>query len=402
MGARSGRSTNTQRVLVAVLVTSVATLVGSSAAGCGSASSVDADDDGGSSGSSGSSGFGQNDAGSDGAFDPDAACATTTVTAKRAVANFLFVVDRSGSMNCNPPPITSSTACETSPVTADATKPTKWSLTKDALKSAIAAMPPTDSAGISYFNVDDDCAVQAKPSVPVQPIDPAHLALLGQSLDNVTPAGLTPIVGGVTLGYQHLYTNAFGGRKYLVLLTDGQETCAADQKDEFLTKTVVDASLVGIRTFVIGAPGSEPSRAFLSQIAFTGQTPRTPTCNHGGTAPDVGDCHFDLTNAGLNLATELTKALDAINKEALSCEYDVPQSDGGEIDYTKVNVFMTAGDGSRQTIPQDPSTACPNADGWQYSPDKKQILLCGPACEKAKAQQGGSVSIALGCVTVVR
>jgi hypothetical protein len=388
-----------------VLGGAVAIAATCSAAGCGSdpdADPIGGDPDSGSSGTSGQLG-GDADNVFDSAFDPDAACASATVTAKRAPANILFIVDRSGSMNCNPPPITTSAACEQAPTTADGTKPTKWSVTKDALKAAIAAMPAADSAGLTYFNVDNDCAVQATPNVPVKPINAQQLQLLGQSLDNVTPEGLTPIVGGVTLGYQHLHTNTFVGRKYLVLLTDGQETCAGDQKAGFLSTTVPNAAAVGIRTFVIGAPGSEPSRGFLSQIAYTGLTARTTTCNHANNPPDVGDCHFDLTGAGLNLATELNAALDAISKEALACEYDVPAADGGTIDYGRVNVVHTPAGGQPQPIPQDASKSCLNADGWQYSADRSRIILCGPACAKVKADtQGGSVSIQLGCQTIIR
>lgn len=374
---------------------------------CGIQSS-EFDGDGGSSGSSGTSGTfgssGGDEAGSSGSsgssgFDPDAACATTDIGAERARANILFIVDRSGSMNCNPPPTTSSATCESFPVTANDGLPTKWSITKAALRSAVEAMPETNSIGLTYFNVDDDCAVQATPNVPIAQVSEAQVGLLATSLDAVTPHGFTPIVGGVTLGYQHLHASDVDGRKFLVLLTDGEETCAPDQKAGFVATTVTNAALVGIRTFVIGAPGSEENRAFLSQVAFNGQTARTPTCTHAASPADVGDCHFDLTNAGVNLATELNKALEAISREALSCEYDVPKPDGGTVDYGKVNVIYKPASGASETIPQDPDKACAQASGWQYTPDRKRIVLCGSACTKVKADTGGSVSIALGCAT---
>jgi len=373
--------------------------------GCGASGSDDVSVPGDPDANAGSSGLSSSgNSGVDSSFDPDATCAATTVSAKRAPANVLFIVDRSGSMNCNPPPTTTSQDCEQAPVTADPAKPTKWTITREALKSAIGAMPPTNSAGLTYFNVDNDCAVQATPNVPVQPIDAAHVALLGQSLDNITPAGLTPIVGGVTLGYQHLHANTFVGRKFLVLITDGQETCAPLQKADFVAKTVVDAAAVGIRTFVIGAPGSEPSRSFLSQIAFAGQTARVPTCNHNALPADLGDCHFDLTNTGLNLATELNKALEAISKEALSCEYELPAAEAGVVDTGRVNVVYTPTSGAPQTLPQDNSKPCASADGWQYSADQQRIVVCGAACAKLRADEGqlSSVSIQLGCATVVR
>lgn len=382
-------------------------------AACGSSSSefdpnANGDDDDASNGSSGSIGpigGGEDDGGAaeGGGFDPDAACATSTVEAKRAPANILFIVDRSGSMNCNPPPTTDSATCEQFPIAADAGAPTKWSITRDALKSAITAMPTTNSVGITYFNVDNDCAAQATPSVAVAQVDATQQALLAASLDGVQPQGLTPIVGGVTLGYQYLHANTFTGKKFLVLITDGAETCAPDQQADFVATTVTNAALVGIRTFVIGAPGSEGARAFLSQIAWNGQTPASATCTHAATPPTAGDCHFDLTNAATNLPAQLNAALDQISREALGCEYDVPSPATGTLDYDLVNVIYDPSTGAPRTLKQDTSKPCSGgADGWQYSSDRKKIFLCGAACTAVKNDPNGNVSIALGCATDVK
>ncbi|MBX3262592.1 MAG: VWA domain-containing protein [Labilithrix sp.] len=381
-------------------------------AACGSSSSEfgpntggDGDASNGSSGSLGSIGGGDGDGGASdgGGFDPDAACATSTVEAKRAPANILFIIDRSGSMNCNPPPTTDSATCEQFPVTADSTLPSKWSITRDALKSAIAAMPATNSVGLTYFNVDNDCGVQATPSVAVAQVDATQQTLLEASLDGVQPQGLTPIVGGVTLGYQYLHANTFTGKKFLVLITDGAETCAPEQQGDFVATTVTNAALVGIRTFVIGAPGSEGARAFLSQVAWNGQTAKSATCTHAAAPANVGDCHFDLTNASTNLAAQLNAALDQISREALGCEYDVPSPSSGTLDYDLVNVIYDPSNGPPRTLKQDTSKPCAGgADGWQYSSDRKKIFLCGAACTAVKSDPNGNVSIALGCATDVK
>jgi len=388
------------RILLAAFAATAAVVVG-----CGTDDRDPfADNNGGS--SSGSSGnFQTQDSGNgvDSAFDPDAACATTKIEAKRAPANILFIVDRSGSMNCNPPPTTTSAACEQNPTTADTGKPTKWQITKDAIKSALGKLQPPDAVGLTLFNVDNDCGVISDPNVPVAPIDMAQQTLVGQRLDNVAPEGLTPIVGAVTLGYNHLHTNAFVGRLFLVLITDGQETCAQSLVDDFLTKTVPNAAAVGIRTFVIGAPGSEPARSFLSRMAFAGQTPTSPTCKHSALPQDVGDCHFDLTDPSVDLSSALGTALDKISRDALTCEYDVPASDGGALDLARVNVIYSPAGGTPTAIPQDPTKDCQGgADGWQYTADQKHIVLCGPSCDKVKTDTTGSVSVALGCLTVVR
>jgi hypothetical protein len=384
-------------------------LLGTSAAGlivaigCGSDEREGFQPNGGSS-SGEASGFNPEDAGlTDSAFDPDAACATAKIEAKRAPANILFIVDRSGSMNCNPPPTTSSQDCEQTPTTANPNLPSKWFTTKEALKKAIAKMPPEDSAGLTLFNVDNTCGVVSTPNVAVKKVNDQQLIDLASLLDGVAPEGLTPIVGAVTLGYNHLHTtNTFVGRKYIVLITDGKETCAEGMVDNFLATTVPNALSVGIRTFVIGAPGSEPARALLSQLAFAGGTASSATCTHKPLPADIGDCHFDLTDPSVDLSTALGQALDKVSRDALTCEYDVPVSETGTVDLGKVNVVYTPASGAPQTIPQDRSKDCQLADGWQYSADGKRIIMCGPACDKLRNDTTGSVSIQLGCQTVVR
>jgi len=263
-------------------------------------------------------------------------------------------------------------------------------------------MPKEDSAGLTLFNVDNTCGVVSLPNVAVKKVDDQQLVDLATLLDGVSPEGLTPIVGAVTLGYNHLHTNTFVGKKYIVLITDGKETCSEGMVDNFLATTVPNALSVGIRTFVIGAPGSEPARSLLSRIAYEGGTASSANCKHAALPADIGDCHFDLTDPSLDLSTALTTALDTVSRDALTCEYDVPTSETGTVDLAKVNVVYTPANGAPQTIPQDVTKECQLADGWQYSPDGKRITLCGPACEKLKTDTTGSVSIQLGCQTVVR
>ncbi|MEO7330798.1 MAG: vWA domain-containing protein, partial [Minicystis sp.] len=296
------------------------------------------------------------DAGMSGAGGDEMACAVSTVEATLTPANILFVIDRSGSMNCNPPPLQSSPQCEASPTPKFPQKPTKWDIVQGALKGAIAAMTPTTRVGITYFNEDDYCGVQQAPNVSLALVDAAHLVDIDASIDAVVPKGATPIIGGVTLGYAHLfYDDLAPGNDFVVLLTDGAETCAPDLKAAMIAQTVPDALSANIRTFVIGAPGSEPARAFLSQIAFAGGRATDGACVHDAMPDDVGDCHFDMTDPNLDFATSLNAALEKISGQALSCEFDVPAAVGGEVDYDKVNVTFTPSQGADIPFFQDSS-----------------------------------------------
>jgi hypothetical protein len=328
-------------------------------------------------------------------------CAKSTSEGKITPATILFVVDRSGSQNCNPPPTQSSSACELNPTTKDTNKPTKWQVVSKALKDAIAKLSPTTSAGIVYFATDDKCAVTSTPAVPIALMTSTQLKAIQDSIDGVKPSGATPIVGGLTLGYKHLYESVnTPGNEFVVFITDGSETCAPKLQDKLISETVPNAKSVNIRTFVVGTPGSEPGRSLLSRIAFAGGTASNPNCKHDPTPPEVGDCHFDLTDINLDLATELNKALTNISSTALSCDFDVPPSLGKEVDYNKVNVSVAPSMGKVVDLGQD-NQPCDKANGWQYNADKTKIVLCGPPCDTVKKDAAAKVTITLGCKTVV-
>src|SRR6185295_12249048 len=146
------------------------------------------------------------------------------------------------------------------------------------------------------------------------------------------------------------------GNKFVVLLTDGDQSKAcsdlalcSDQAEctNLLINNEVPKAAgpgVNIKTFVIGAPGSEPARNTLSAIA-----------KNGGTAPDgcnvvAGNCHFDLTKQ-----TKFDQALaDALSqlagRTALSCELQVPKPGGMAIDPKLVNVVYSPADGSPPSL----------------------------------------------------
>ncbi|HVW25764.1 MAG TPA: vWA domain-containing protein [Polyangiaceae bacterium] len=332
-----------------------------------------------------------------------AGCATSGAMASLLPANILFIIDRSGSMNCNLPPITSSADCEMTAAKKDPSSPSKWEVVRDALKQAITSLPATSSAGITYFSNDNMCGVQSKPNVDLAKLTQAQVDSLTASIDAVKPNGGTPIVGALMNAYKRLNPNQYPdqplGNKYVVLLTDGQESCSPDAVSDLVNVEAPKAVSAYIKTFVVGVPGSEANRAVLSQLAFNAGTASSPTCDHSGSAPDVGDCHFDMTKEA-DLATALGKTLASISGQALSCELDVPDTSG--TDPSKVNVQYTpTKDGMPVQIVQDPSRPCDGgADGWQYEDGGKKIIVCGPSCDAVRGAY--RIDLVLGCATVVR
>jgi hypothetical protein len=332
-------------------------------------------------------------------------CAYASVKSDLLPANLLFVVDRSGSMNCNLPPITDSVTCERTPVQADLTQDNKWKVVTRVIKNGFAALPSTASAGLAFFNNDDYCGVNSTPSVAIRRVDAAQISALGAGLDGApTPKGGTPIVGALMVAYRHLHEQAkVTGNKFVVLLSDGAESCDKDQVPLLLQK-VPEALSVNIRTFVIGAPGSEPARAILSEIAHLGGTATRADCAHGGAVADRGDCHFDMTTSQ-SLSEDLARTFSEISGQALGCEFDLPlgQPGGGPIDLNRVNVRYKRGDGSEISVLKDADRPCDSgADGWQYTADQKKIVLCGSICQEVKNDASAQVDIVLGCQSLVR
>jgi hypothetical protein len=337
----------------------------------------------------------------------DKGCARSTMQSALLPSNLLFVIDRSSSMACNPPPTTDSATCESNPVQVDPMQPSKWQITRAALSHAIDSLPAETVVGLTYFSNDDACGVDSLPTVPLAALGPSQLSAIEASLANVEPAGATPLVGATILAYSHLHQLALDGKihgnEFVVLLTDGEqsEPCSdpprcSDQSE--CTQLLIDTEVpkaagpgVGIKTFVIGAPGSEPARSVLSAIAKA-----------GGTAPancDValGNCHFDMTKQ-MKFDQALADALTQISGRALSCTLAVPHPRGMTIDPKLVNVVYSPANGNAPVLVSKDDRDCENgANGWQYSDDMRKIRLCGPTCKTVRDDRGARVDVVLGC-----
>jgi hypothetical protein len=336
-------------------------------------------------------------------------CATETEQSSLVPANILFVVDRSGSMACNPPPTTTSQTCETNETRADPNLPTKWELTSQALMLALDSLPETSVVGVSYFNNGRECGVDMVPSVPIWRNTPAQRSTIAASLNETQPSGDTPLVGATVLAYRYMQDAALSGmitgNRFVVLITDGEqsEQCSdppqctgKDACTQFLVAQTAKANTdgVNIRTFVIGAPGTELTRSVLSSIALAGGT------GQANCSVDQGNCHFDVTRDA-DLGPALQRALQNIAGQTLTCELTLPKLEAGTVDPARVNVVFTPHSGRARVLPHDMRAPCDGgADGWQYTADPGQIRLCGNSCGMVRNDSGGRIDVVLGCPVI--
>ena len=159
---------------------------------------------------------------------------------------------------------------------------------------------------------------RSQPSIPLADMTATQVDSLRQSL-SITPAGGTPIVAAAVLAYKHVYQPSFTGEGHVILLTDGADSCKAaydvsvgpgDHIAGLIDVEAPKALRLGIKTWVIGAPGSEPARQMLSNLARAGGTARKD-CDPGSPDnPESGNCHYDMTEGDFQLA--LRNALEQI------------------------------------------------------------------------------------------
>ncbi len=327
-------------------------------------------------------------------FDSSQACVGQAAGTELAPAILELLVDTSLSMDQEAP----------------GSNRSKWIETRRVLLEGIDLMPSTTSVGVVFYpdvEVGADPCFDREADVAVELLGgdgSAQRTQIRRAFEQEDPRGSTPTHDAYLYALGQLAAVRNVGQRYVVLITDGTPTYArgcegsGTQQDPAdptpLIPEAASALANGTKTFVIGSPGSEDARRSLSQMAEAGGT-ATEGCAHDG-RPYF--CHFDMTEEA-DFAVALRDALASISGLALSCTYDIPSPpNGGTLDPSKVNVLFEPNGGEREVIRQSPNGTC--SDGWQYSGNQEQILLCGPTCDRVRASTG-QLSLEFGCTTQV-
>lgn len=359
-----------------------------------------------------------------------AECVGAEAEGERVPATLELVIDVSGSMN--------KTVAGNTPRQGEASK---WDTTKAALMTAVEALPSSVSFGAVYY--PNKNATVHSPNSP----GPANscinveaslpLASLGQpgsaqrdafqkNIDSVYVENYTPTHDAYTYALNEQLAPFPGLNKFILLITDGAPTIdggcrwprddgkafplevgTGDGSFDAVTAPIVaDIQAArdeqGVRTFVIGAPGSELSvesstdmRPWLSAAAQAGGT-EVPGCSHNG--PNY--CHFDMSGSGSDFSSDLTFALASIAGQVSNiCTFKIPDPPNGEaLDENKTQVIVEWGDDTNQLIYPDSIGEC-QGEGWRYNEEDQTVETCGATCDRIKLDFKAVVHVSFGCAS---
>ena len=308
-------------------------------------------------------------------------CGLQTFDVNRKPVEIFLVLDRSASMEDDAAGNPATTA-----------SPSKWSQLIPALSTSILQADPTISWGMKTFPEDGaSCA----PATVTNKIDiniaRGNAAALNTAVLALNDAGNgTPTGAAIRVAVKYLQNlNATDdSRKYLLLATDGEPSCAGSagalSSDSTAARTdavaaVTEAAAAGFHTFVVGVATTKANdAATLNMLAIAGLEP-SPDNRPGAT-------RFFLASNKAQLVTTLE---GIVNPVASNCVFPlnapppVPENIA-----VKINGMKT---------PQDVA----HGNGWDYTDALYTgVQVYGPACDLIKSN-GNMVEIIFGCKDII-
>ena len=300
---------------------------------------------------------------------------------------------------------------------APGTNRSKWEVTRDALLEAIVGVNGSGlSASIAVgllFYPNTEYQVTTQPSdinkcvntsamVPINVLGPqgaAQRTLIGNAISQAQLLLSTPTHDAYRYALNEgLLPSTAPGKKFMLLITDGTPTVSlqcmnaqnrvTDVDPEPIVDEVTTAAREEIKTFLIGSPGSEGNRNWMSRAAVIGGT-AVEGCNVNG--PNY--CHMDMTTAP-DFSAALQAGLARVVGQITPCTFTLAAPPPGEeIDQNKINIILSSG-AQNSLIVRDDVGDC--SQGWQLTADK-EILLCPETCNQVKSDANAKVNVLFGC-----
>jgi hypothetical protein len=301
---------------------------------------------------------------------------------------------------------------------------TRWDIARAALLETIVGVNGTGlpanvtvgmllypglQSSISTMEQDPGMCVNIDAMVPPEELGPpgsAQRDAIREGIENANLLQSTPTHDAYRYALEEALVPArFSGSKFMLLITDGAPTVSAGcstasgqlEGGGVESQPIVDevqnaADNHDVRTFLIGVPGSEPNRQWMSTAAVIGGT-APPGCFVNGGPSGSDFCHMDMTTAP-DFAEALRDGLNDVLGVVSPCSFSFAEPpDGQQIDPQKINVLLND-DGADTLIIRDDNGEC--GEGWQLTASN-EILLCPDTCAAVQANPQISVDLTFGC-----
>jgi hypothetical protein len=302
----------------------------------------------------------------------------------------------------------------------------KWDVTREALRDALDSLPASTAAGVLYYpnrsvELDNEPrdiqeCVDVEEMIPIAELGAQgsnQRDALDRSLDDAQTNGYTPTHDAYKYALENgLLPFQSQSGKFMLLITDGSPTMAlqcigessgggggvADAPTQPIIDEIAKAKAAGVRTFIIGSPGSEESssgmggdkRPWLSEAAQVGGTAAAGCSNDGPTF-----CHLDMTQEE-DFAQALVAGLGQVVGQIVdACSFALPEPPMGQtINLNQTQVVVQTSSGAKLVRPDNQGDC---SEGWQYKDG--QIVLCAASCAEIENDATARVQLLFGCTT---
>ncbi len=266
----------------------------------------------------------------------------------------------------------------------------KWTQAKAALNNMLTNEANKNiEFGFDMFPNDGSCGVATSALYDCGENTASELATLILALPN--PSGATPLCMALknfdvalNPSYAEFFT-ASDAESYLILISDGDDTCGGDTDCGSGTASATQLGTVtsglltgGVRTYVIG---------FLTGSS---STQLTAIAQNGGT----GSTTYMTADNQTELQTKLNTIMSSVN---LDCAFNVLSATATATP-GKVNFYFEKS-GVDTVVPRD--DGCSSGTGWDWTDGTyTSVEFCSQACDEIKAGDVDTVKSTFGCTTV--
>ncbi|HEY5961978.1 MAG TPA: hypothetical protein VIV60_35715 [Polyangiaceae bacterium] len=314
---------------------------------------------------------------------------------------------------------------------APGTNQTKWEVTREALVEAVpgtangGGLPGNTSVGMMFYpNMVNETVSKTptEPSVCLNTEAEVAMDVLGGNSNGSHREQVRNALNDIVLGrgtptadaYAYVLYNtvlsevqtAVEGDPYMLLITDGMPTLyqncynpsgsLSNLEGDPIVALIDDAFNHGVKTFVVGSPGSEDGRAWLSKAAWIGGT-AAGGCNI--TTFGAPYCHMDMTTAA-DFSVALRNGLASVMSMITTCRFEIPatSADGTQsVDVDKIAPIIRFSNGQITLVGKTNAAAGSACNEGYRIVSNTQMELCKNTCSLLQSDAQATVQFIFGC-----